>query len=37
MIKLAVIGDPIAHSLSPDVHSAALEALIYPMPMKRCG
>lgn len=30
MIKLAVIGDPIGHSLSPDVHSAALEALDIP-------
>ena len=27
MIRLAVIGDPIAHSLSPVVHSAALERL----------
>jgi len=27
MLKLAVIGDPIAHSLSPDVHGAALHAL----------
>ena len=30
MIKLAVIGDPIAHSLSPQVHSAALDAIGIP-------
>lgn len=30
MIKLAVIGDPIAHSLSPHVHGAALDALNIP-------
>ncbi len=27
MLKLSVIGDPIAHSLSPQVHGAALSAL----------
>ncbi len=30
MLKLAVIGDPIQHSLSPVVHGAALEALGIP-------
>ncbi len=30
MIKLAVIGDPISHSLSPLVHGSALEALKIP-------
>lgn len=30
MIKLAVIGDPIAHSLSPLVHGSALDALKIP-------
>ncbi len=30
MLNLAVIGDPIAHSLSPKVHGAALEALKVP-------
>ena len=30
MIKLAVIGDPIEHSLSPAVHSAALDAIEIP-------
>lgn len=30
MLKLAVIGDPIHHSLSPVVHGAALEALGIP-------
>lgn len=30
MLNLAVIGDPIAHSLSPMVHGAALEALKVP-------
>ena len=30
MIKLAVIGDPISHSLSPIVHGSALDALKVP-------
>ena len=36
MIKLAVIGDPIAHSLSPTVHGAVLRYLDIPFSYETC-
>lgn len=36
MIKLAVVGDPIAHSLSPTVHGAVLRSLEIPFSYETC-